>query len=161
MSCVEAKETLFSPENVYNDIVKASKNLEGVIKKTDLIYSEFFSNECKNKIYLKPENLQFTGSFKIRGAYNKISNLPEAVKKKGIVASSAGNHAQGVAFSAKTLGISSIIVMPSVTPLIKVEATRKHDSQVVIHGDIYDDAYCKALEIAEEEGREFNHPFND
>ncbi|MBN2286825.1 MAG: threonine ammonia-lyase [Tissierellales bacterium] len=161
MSCVKIKENLFSPENVYNDIVKASKNLEGVIKKTELIYSDFFSNECKNKVYLKPENLQFTGSFKIRGAYNKISNLPESVKKNGIVASSAGNHAQGVAYSAKVLGISSVIVMPSVTPLIKVEATRKHDSQVVIHGDIYDDAYTKALEIAEEEGREFIHPFND
>jgi len=139
MSCVEIKENLFSPENVYNDIVKASKNLEGVIKKTELIYSDFFSNECKNKVYLKPENLQFTGSFKIRGAYNKISNLPESVKKNGIVASSAGNHAQGVAYSAKVLGISSVIV----------------------HGDIYDDAYIKALEIAEEEGREFIHPFND
>jgi len=143
------------------DIKKASETLKNVINKTELIYSEFFSNECGNKVYLKPENLQFTGSFKIRGAYNKIANLPESVRKKGIVASSAGNHAQGVAYSAKSLGISSKIVMPSVTPLIKIESTKAYGSEVVIHGEIYDDAYEKALEIAEIEGREFIHPFND
>jgi threonine dehydratase len=161
MSCVKVNELSFDPKNVLNDIVSASKTLEGVIKKTELIYSDFFSEECKNKVYLKPENLQFTGSFKIRGAYNKIANLPDSVKKNGIVASSAGNHAQGVAYSAKKLGISSKIVMPNVTPLIKIEATKKHGSEVIIHGDIYDDAYKKALEIAENEGREFIHPFND
>ncbi|MDP3386622.1 MAG: threonine ammonia-lyase [Eubacteriales bacterium] len=161
MSVLETKADTYNPEVIIEDIQRASKNLEGIIKKTDLIYSDFFSSECKNKVYLKPENLQFTGSFKIRGAYNKIVNLPESLKKNGIVASSAGNHAQGVAYSAKKLGISSKIVMPVVTPLIKVEATRNHGSEVIIHGDIYDDAYSKALEIAKEEGREFIHPFND
>ncbi len=161
MSLLETKKETFNPNVILDDIQKANKNLQGVIKETPLIYSDFFSQESRNKVYLKPENLQFTGSFKIRGAYNKIFNLPEDIKKKGIVASSAGNHAQGVAYSAKTLGISSKIVMPIVTPLIKIEATRKHGSEVIIHGDIYDDAYNRAMEIAQEEGREFIHPFND
>ncbi len=161
MSLSESTDNTFNPETILADIQKASKNLSKIINKTELIYSDFFSKECRNKVYLKPENLQFTGSFKIRGAYNKIVNLPESVKKNGIVASSAGNHAQGVAYSAKSLGISSKIVMPVVTPLIKIEATKKHGSEVIIHGDIYDDAYNKALEIAKEEGREFIHPFND
>jgi len=161
MSCMEARDDMFNLNEVLEDVKKACKNLEGTVKKTDLIYSDFFSEECRNNVYLKPENLQFTGSFKIRGAYNKIVNLPESVKKNGIVASSAGNHAQGVAYSAKSLGIPSKIVMPNVTPLIKIEATRKHGSEVIIHGDIYDDAYKKALEISETEGREFIHPFDD
>jgi threonine dehydratase len=158
---MEARDDMFNLNEVLEDVKKACKNLEGTVKKTDLIYSDFFSEECRNNVYLKPENLQFTGSFKIRGAYNKIVNLPESVKKNGIVASSAGNHAQGVAYSAKSLGIPSKIVMPNVTPLIKIEATRKHGSEVIIHGDIYDDAYKKALEISETEGREFIHPFDD
>ena len=161
MTVSHAKDQTFNLEEVGKDIQEASQNLDGVINKTELIYSDFFSSECRNKVYLKPENLQFTGSFKIRGAYNKIVRLPEPVRKKGIVASSAGNHAQGVAYSAKTLGISSKIVMPVVTPLIKVEATKAHGSEVVIHGNIYDDAYGKAMEISEKEGREFIHPFND
>ena len=148
-------------EEAGKDIRKASETLSGVIKKTELIYSDFFSSESGNKVYLKPENLQFTGSFKIRGAYNRIANLPEEKRKNGIVASSAGNHAQGVAYSAKSLGISSKIVMPNITPLIKIEATESHGSEVVIHGDIYDDAYEKAMELAKVEGREFIHPFND
>ncbi len=155
------EEKHFNLEDAGNDIKKASQNLNGVINKTELVYSDFFSQECQNKVFLKPENLQFTGSFKIRGAYNKIVNLPESLKKNGIVASSAGNHAQGAAYSAKMMGISSKIVMPTVTPIIKVEATKSHGSEVVIHGDVYDDAYNKALEISETEGREFIHPFND
>jgi threonine dehydratase len=161
MSCLEERDEMFNLNEVLEDVKKACKNLDGIIKKTELVYSDFFSEECRNNVYLKPENLQFTGSFKIRGAYNKIVNLPESVKKNGIVASSAGNHAQGVAFSANALGIPSKIVMPNVTPLIKIDATRKHGSEVIIHGDIYDDAYEKALEIAENEGREFIHPFDD
>lgn len=161
MSCVEARDEMFNLKEVLEDVKKACKNLEGTIKKTELIYSDFFSEECRNNVYLKPENLQFTGSFKIRGAYNKIVNLPESAKKNGIVASSAGNHAQGVAYSANSLGIPSKIIMPNVTPLIKIDATRKHGSEVVIHGDVYDDAYAKAMEIAESEGREFIHPFDD
>lgn len=161
MSCLEESEEMFNLNKVLEDVKKACKNLEGTIKKTELVYSDFFSEECRNNVYLKPENLQFTGSFKIRGAYNKIVNLPESAKKNGIVASSAGNHAQGVAYSAKSLGIPSKIVMPTVTPLIKIDATKKYGSEVVIHGDIYDDAYAKAMEIAKLEEREFIHPFND
>ena len=115
-----------------------------------MIYSDFFSKETGNNIYIKPENLQVTGSFKIRGAYNKIANLPEDKKAKGIIASSAGNHAQGVAFSAAKMGIQSTIVMPLITPLIKVEATKSHGAEVVLHGNIYDDAYAHALKLAEE-----------
>lgn len=161
MSHIKEMDTIFKLEEVLEDIKKACNNLEGIVKNTELIYSDFFSEESRNKVYLKPENLQFTGSFKIRGAYNKIANLPESVKKNGIVASSAGNHAQGVAYSAKSLGIPSKIVMPNVTPLIKIDATRKYGSQVVIHGDVYDDAYEKAMEISKAEGREFIHPFDD
>lgn len=161
MTVTGAENRTFNLEDVGKDIREASQNLDGVINKTELIYSDFFSSECRNKVYLKPENLQFTGSFKIRGAYNKIMHLPEAVREKGIVASSAGNHAQGVAYSAKLMGISSKIVMPVITPLIKVEATKAHGSEVIIHGNIYDDAYGKAMEISKKEGREFIHPFND
>lgn len=161
MTVTDFENQTFNLEDAGKDIQEARENLEGVVNKTELVYSDFFSSECRNKVYLKPENLQFTGSFKIRGAYNKIARLPESVRKNGIVASSAGNHAQGVAYSAKTLGISSKIVMPTVTPLIKVEATKAHGSDVVIHGDIYDDAYKKAMEISSNEGREFIHPFND
>ncbi len=152
---------LMNLERVQEDITAARERLKGVLKPTDLIYSNFYSQECHNEVYIKPENLQFTGSFKIRGAYNKIASLPEECKHKGVVASSAGNHAQGVAFASKTLGISSKIVMPIVTPLIKVDATVAMGSEVVIHGDIYDDAYQKALEISKEEQREFIHPFDD
>ncbi|SFI03244.1 threonine dehydratase [Tindallia magadiensis] len=161
MTAKDFESKNFSLEEAGKDIKIAGENLEGIVNKTELVYSDFFSSECRNKVYLKPENLQFTGSFKIRGAYNKIVRLPESVRKNGIVASSAGNHAQGVAYSAKRLGISSKIVMPSVTPLIKVEATKAHGSEVVIHGDIYDDAYQKAMDISKTEGREFVHPFND
>ncbi|MDW7671028.1 MAG: threonine ammonia-lyase [Bacillota bacterium] len=161
MIASDVENRTFSLEDVGRDIQEASQNLNGVINRTELIYSDFFSSECRNKVYLKPENLQFTGSFKIRGAYHKIIRLPESVREKGIVASSAGNHAQGVAYSAKSLGISSKIVMPLITPLIKVEATKVLGSEVIIHGNIYDDAYGKAMEISEKEGREFIHPFND
>ena len=104
------------------------------------MHSPVFSEESGNEIYLKPENLQKTGSFKIRGAYNKIAKLTEEEKKKGVIASSAGNHAQGVAYAAKRLGIKAVIVMPKHTPLIKVEATRKYGAEVVLHGEVYDDA---------------------
>src|SRR5699024_5406716 len=106
--------------------------------------SDVFSDESGNRVYLKPENLQRTGSFKIRGAYNKITKLSDEEKSKGVIASSAGNHAQGVAYAAQKLGIKAVIVMPKHTPLIKVEATRKYGAQVILHGDVYDDAYKKA-----------------
>lgn len=107
-------------------IKKAKENLNGVIKETPLIYSDFYSSEYKCNIYIKPENFQITGSFKIRGAYNKIANLTDEECKRGIISSSAGNHAQGVAFSAHRRGIKSVIVMPNVTPLLKVEATKEY-----------------------------------
>ncbi len=142
-------------------IRKARENLKDIIKETPLIYSDFFSKEYKCNIYIKPENFQVTGSFKIRGAYNKVTNLTEEECRKGIICSSAGNHAQGVAFSAQRRGIKSIIVMPNVTPLLKIEATKEYGSEIVIHGDVYDEAYNKALELADEHGYTFVHPFDD
>ena len=143
------------------NIKKASENLKGIIRKTALIRSDSYSAEYGCDIYIKPENLQVTGSFKIRGAYNKISSLTEEEASSGIIASSAGNHAQGVAFSAQKKGIKSTIVMPNVTPLLKVNATKAYGSEVVIYGDVYDDAYAKAQELALEHGYTFVHPFDD
>lgn len=145
---------------LYN-FIEAKERLTTVINKTQLIHSDVFSIESGNDIYIKPENLQRTGSFKIRGAYNKISKLSDEEKKKGVITSSAGNHAQGVAFAAQKLGIKAVIVMPKHTPLIKVEATERYGAQVVLEGEVYDDAYRKALELQEKEGYVFVHPFND
>lgn len=142
-------------------IREAAACLEGVIKKTPLIYSDVFSTESNNDVYIKPENLQLTGAFKIRGAYNKLYHMSEAEKQRGIVAASAGNHAQGVAYAASKLGVKAVIVMPAQTPLIKVEATRNYGVEVVLHGDSYDDAYAKALEIQKERGSMMVHPFDD
>ena len=141
--------------------IKAKEKLSKVLLETHLIYSPIFSKESGNKVFIKPENLQKTGSFKIRGAYNKISNLTNAEKKRGVIASSAGNHAQGVAYGAKESGIKAVIVMPKSTPLIKVESTKQYGADVVLHGDVYDDAYKKAKELEEKEGYVFVHPFND
>ena len=141
--------------------IKAKENLSKVLLETHLIYSPIFSKESGNKVFIKPENLQKTGSFKIRGAYNKISNLTDTEKKRGVIASSAGNHAQGVAYGAKESGIKAVIVMPKSTPLIKVESTKQYGAEVILHGDVYDDAYKKAKELEEKEGYVFVHPFND
>ena len=141
--------------------IKAKENLSKVLLETHLIYSPLFSKESGNKVFIKPENLQKTGSFKIRGAYNKISNLTDAEKKRGVIASSAGNHAQGVAYGAKESGIKAVIVMPKSTPLIKVESTKQYGAEVILHGDVYDDAYKKAKELEEKEAYVFVHPFND
>lgn len=143
------------------DFNEARKKLEGVITRTGLIHSEVLSEESGNDIYLKPENLQKTRSFKVRGSYNKISKLNEEEKTKGVIASSAGNHAQGVALAATQLGIKSTIVMPRLTPFIKVEATKGYGAEVVLHGEVYDDAYKKAVELQKEHGYTFIHPFND
>ena len=143
------------------DFIKAKEKLSKVLLETHLIYSPIFSKESGNKVFIKPENLQKTGSFKIRGAYNKISNLTDAEKKRGVIASSAGNHAQGVAYGAKEAGIKAVIVMPKSTPLIKVESTKQYGAEVILHGDVYDDAYKKAKELEEKEGYVFVHPFND
>lgn len=147
--------------NHLENIQKAAENLKNVLRKTDLIYSDFFSKETGNRIYIKPENLQNTGSFKIRGAYNKIANMPEEDRAKGIIASSAGNHAQGVAYAAGKMGIQSTIVMPLVTPLIKVDSTKAYGSDVVLHGNIYDEAFGKAMELKETHGYTFVHPYDD
>lgn len=140
---------------------EAKKRVDEVIQETPLIYSEAFSKECGNQVYIKPENLQKTGAFKIRGAYNKITKLSDEAKQKGLIASSAGNHAQGVAYAANKLGVKATIVMPSHTPLIKVEATENHGAHVVLAGEVYDDAYAKAVELQKEHGYTFVHPFDD
>ena len=142
-------------------IVEAARNLKGVIKQTDFCYSETLSDLTKGEVYLKLENLQQSGSFKIRGAYNKIIHLSDDEKKCGVVASSAGNHAQGVAISASKLGIKSTIVMPKSAPFAKIYATRKYGGEVVLHGEIYDEAYQKAIDIQEATGAILVHPFND
>lgn len=142
-------------------IIKARENLKNVLKETNIFYSKVFSLESGNDVYIKPENLQTTGSFKIRGAYNKICNLDEDSKQKGLVAASAGNHAQGVAFSALELGVKATIVMPKSTPLIKVEATRAYGAEVVLFGDCYDEAYERATQLRDEHGYTFIHPFDD
>ncbi|MDD2215838.1 MAG: threonine ammonia-lyase [Eubacteriales bacterium] len=148
-------------QNHKENIEKARENLKPVIKETPLIHSDFFSEEYGCSIFIKPENLQQTGSFKIRGAYNKISQLSDEEQKKGIICSSAGNHAQGVAYSAKKKGISSTIVMPNITPLLKVEATKAYGSSVIVYGDVYDESYRHAVDLSEKEGFTFVHPFDD
>lgn len=140
---------------------EAKKRVDEVIIPTPLIYSEAFSKECKNQVYIKPENLQRTGAFKIRGAYNKIVKMDDGAKAKGLIASSAGNHAQGVAYAASKLGVKATIVMPQHTPLIKVEATEAHGAEVVLAGEVYDEAYQKACDLQKEHGYTFVHPFND
>jgi len=141
--------------------MEARERLNTVITKTKLIYSNIFSNETGNDVYIKPENLQRTGAFKIRGAYNKIAKLTEEEKKRGVIAASAGNHAQGVALAAQKLGIKAVIVMPKHTPLIKVEATKRYGADVILTGEVYDEAYEYAKRLQEKEGYTFVHPFDD
>ncbi len=143
------------------DVKKAREVLKDVVSKTKLLECPGLSKICDNRIFLKLENLQKTGSFKIRGAYNKIANLTEEEKNNGVIASSAGNHAQGVALGAKMNGIKATIVMPETAPLAKVAATKSYGAQVVLNGAVYDDAYAKAVEIQQETGATFLHPFND
>lgn len=143
------------------DFEAARRLLSEVLTETKLIKSKVFSKECGNEVYIKPENLQNTGSFKIRGAFNKISKLTQEERSHGLVASSAGNHAQGVAYAAQRLGIEATIVMPTTTPLVKVEATKEYGAHVVLYGDCYDEAYSEALRLQQENGLIFIHPFND
>ncbi len=140
-------------------IIKASQILKEVIRKTDLIYAPAISS--KNKVYLKSENLQVTGSFKIRGAYTKVSLLSNEQKSKGIIACSAGNHAQGVALAAQKNNIKSTIFIPSTAPISKIEATRKYGADIKLVDGVYDDAYKKACSFQKETGAEFIHPFDD
>ncbi|MDY3909912.1 MAG: threonine ammonia-lyase [Eubacterium sp.] len=140
---------------------EASEVVKNVILPTNLIYSEYYSAQTGGKIYLKPENMQYTGAYKVRGAYYKISTLSEEERQKGLITASAGNHAQGVAYAAKLFGVKAVIVMPNTTPLIKVNRTKGYGAEVVLHGDVYDDACAYALELAEKEGYTFIHPFDD
>lgn len=140
---------------------EATELVKKVTNPTKLIYSDFLSEQSGGKIYLKPENMQHTGAYKIRGAYYKISTLTEEERARGLITASAGNHAQGVAFAAKKFGCKATIVMPTVTPLIKVNRTKSYGADVVLHGDVYDDAYDYACELAEKNGYTFVHPFND
>lgn len=143
------------------DFKAAREVLSEVLTETRLIKSKVFSKECGNEVYIKPENLQTTGSFKIRGAFNKISKLSEEERRKGLIASSAGNHAQGVAYAAERLGVEATIVMPTTTPLVKVEATKEYGASVILFGDCYDEAYAEALRLQKEQDLIFIHPFND
>lgn len=143
------------------NIDDAAVRLSDVIKPTPLIRSDFYSGEYGCEIWLKPENLQVTGSFKIRGAYNKIASLEKGELKRGIVSASAGNHAQGVAFSAERRGTKATIVMPGITPLLKVEATKAYGAEVLLFGDVYDESFEKAVELAKQKNKAFIHPFDD
>lgn len=139
----------------------ASEVVKKVTKPTKLVYSEYLSDQTGGKVFLKPENMQHTGAYKLRGAYYKISTLTEEERGKGIITASAGNHAQGVAYAAKEFGCKATIVMPTVTPLIKVNRTKAYGAEVILHGDVYDDACEKAKQLAEETGCTFVHPFDD
>ncbi len=146
--------TLEKFEEAYNTVQK-------VVNQTKLVYSDFFSEQSGNKVYLKPENLQVTGAYKIRGAYYKISTLSDEERSKGLITASAGNHAQGVAFAAKAYGVKATIVMPTTTPLIKVNRTKSYGAEVILYGDVYDESCQYALELAEDKGLTFIHPFDD
>ena len=140
---------------------EATELVKRVTNPTKLIYSDYLSEQSGGKVYLKPENMQHTGAYKIRGAYYKISTLTEEERERGLITASAGNHAQGVAYAAKKFGCKATIVMPTVTPLIKVNRTKSYGADVVLYGDVYDDSYAYACELAEKNGYTFVHPFND
>ena len=140
---------------------EASEKVKEVTLETKLIYSEFLSEQTGNKVYLKPENMQLTGAYKLRGAYYKISTLTDEERSRGLITASAGNHAQGVAYAAKRYGCKAVIVMPTATPLIKINRTKSYGAEVILYGDVYDEACAHALELAEKEGYTFIHPFDD
>ncbi|MGC8651534.1 MAG: threonine ammonia-lyase [Minisyncoccia bacterium] len=143
------------------DVMEAEEVLKNVVKRTPIEHSRMFSEIARNDIYLKLENLQTTGSFKIRGAYNKIYHLSNEERLRGVVASSAGNHSQGVAYAAKLLGVKATIFMPIFTPPSKIIATKSYGADVKLYGETYDDAYKKATEFTEKNNMVFIHPFND
>ena len=140
---------------------EAAEIVSRVTLETKLVYSEYFSDQTGNKVYFKPENMQCTGAYKIRGAYYKISCMTEEERKKGLITASAGNHAQGVAYGAKLYGIKATVVMPTVTPLMKVNRTKSYGANVVLSGNVYDESCACALELAQKEGYTFIHPFDD
>ena len=139
----------------------ACEAVKKVTQETGLIYSKYFSDHTGNKIYFKPENMQLTGAYKLRGAYYTIGTLTEEERQRGLITASAGNHAQGVAYAAQCYGVKAVIVMPTTTPLIKVERTKAYGAEVVLYGDVYDQACEKAYELAAEHGYTFIHPFDD
>lgn len=158
----------------FREITEAEKNMltlpafeaaceavKKVTQETGLIYSKYFSDHTGNKIYFKPENMQLTGAYKLRGAYYTIGTLTEEERQRGLITASAGNHAQGVAYAAQCYGVKAVIVMPTTTPLIKVERTKAYGAEVVLYGDVYDQACEKAYELAAEHGYTFIHPFDD
>ena len=143
------------------DFEEAVEQVQKAAIKTELIYSDYLSEQTGNKVYLKPENLQKTGAYKIRGAYYKISTLTEEERAKGLITASAGNHAQGVAYAAKVYGCKAVIVMPTTTPLMKVDRTKSYGAEVVLYGNVYDEAAAHAAKLAAEHGYTFIHPFDD
>lgn len=140
---------------------EASEKVREVAQETKLLYSDYLSGQTGNKVYLKPENMQYTGAYKLRGAYYKISTLTSEERERGLITASAGNHAQGVAYAAKCYGIQATIVMPTTTPLIKVNRTKGYGARVVMYGDVYDEACEYAYQLAQENGYTFVHPFDD
>ena len=140
---------------------EASEIVKKVTQETKLIYSEYFSERYGNKIYFKPENMQRTGAYKVRGAYYKISQLTPEERSRGLITASAGNHAQGVAYAAKLAGVKATVVIPVSTPLIKVNRTKSYGAEVVLYGNVFDEACAHAYELADEHGYTFVHPFND
>lgn len=140
---------------------EAYEIIKKVVLPTNLVESEYFSKQTGNKVYFKPENMQLTGAYKIRGAYYKISTLSDELRQKGLITASAGNHAQGVAYAAKAYGVKATIVMPASTPLIKVNRTKSYGADVILYGDVYDEACAYALELADDKGYTFIHPFDD
>ncbi len=144
-----------------NEFKAARAVLSAVILDTNLINSPALSKATGNHIYIKPENMQVTGAYKIRGAYYKISTLTEEEKSRGLITASAGNHAQGVAYAAQAAGVSATIVMPTTTPLVKVNNTKDYGAEVILHGETFDDAAALAAQLSEERGLTYVHPFND
>ena len=140
---------------------EASEPVKDVTTETKLVYSEYFSAQTGNKVFFKPENMQYTGAYKVRGAYYKIHTLTEEEKSKGLITASAGNHAQGVAYAAKLAGVKATVVMPTTTPLMKVNRTKSYGADVVLEGDVFDEACDHAYKLAEEFGYTFVHPFDD
>ncbi len=140
---------------------EAAEKVKEVTLKTNLVFSEYFSNQSGNKVYLKPENMQYTGAYKLRGAYYKISTMSDDERARGLITASAGNHAQGVAYAAKKYGVKATVVMPTTTPLIKVNRTKSYGADVVLHGNVYDEACEYAIKLANEQGLTFVHPFDD
>jgi threonine dehydratase len=140
---------------------EATEAVKKVILNTELVYSDYFTDTTGNKVFLKPENMQFTGAYKVRGAYYKISTLTKEERDRGLITASAGNHAQGVAYAAKLYKAKAVIVMPSTTPLIKVNRTKSYGAEVILYGNVYDEACQYAMKLAQEKGYTFIHPFND